>query len=325
VSIRYGRWEDAMVEQLRLHEWTNSEEGQNYLAYFEADMQRKHKVHERMPPGYIIATQNAVLSEAEPIYVSDDICELVDRARETFEPEAVLPGDPFVPAGFALLARPITLKDAPWDEDHPMRATDGTIPVRAISWIAVHNEDLSAGCFWITYYTSAWDEDVTRWGSQELLDRMRREQALSMCHTFQWTWGENPWTDISRISVLRDDVEEEVLARAKDQVRLIQTMWRIAQQFVPVRERAPRGLWRDAKRKGFDQRTINVCKLRRARGGDAEPTGREVSVRFLVHGHWRNQWYPSLSSHRQIWIHPYVKGPEDAPFKLTERAWEFTR
>src|SRR6185503_18607236 len=92
VSIRYGRWEDAMVEQLRLHEWTNSEEGQNYLAYFEADMQRKHKVHERMPPGYIIATQNAVLSEAEPIYVSDDICELVDRARETFEPEAVLPG-----------------------------------------------------------------------------------------------------------------------------------------------------------------------------------------------------------------------------------------
>ncbi len=45
------------------------------------------------------------------------------------------------------------------------------------------------------------------------------------------------------------------------------------------------------------------------RGGDVE-----WSRRWLVRGHWRNQWYPSEQVHRTIWISPYVKGPEDRPF-----------
>lgn len=28
---------------------------------------------------------------------------------------------------------------------------------------------------------------------------------------------------------------------------------------------------------------------------------------------------------RQIWIAPFVKGPEGAPFKMGKRAWEFSR
>lgn len=42
-------------------------------------------------------------------------------------------------------------------------------------------------------------------------------------------------------------------------------------------------------------------------------------------------FFPSLgevgdpSSHRQIWISPFVKGPEGAPFVCKPRAWEFTR
>lgn len=35
--------------------------------------------------------------------------------------------------------------------------------------------------------------------------------------------------------------------------------------------------------------------------------------RWLVRGHYRAQWYPSLKAHRVIWIAPYLKGPEDAP------------
>ncbi len=42
-------------------------------------------------------------------------------------------------------------------------------------------------------------------------------------------------------------------------------------------------------------------------------------------GHKPDQWYPSIQDHRQIWIHPYVKGPEGAPFVVKPRAWEFTR
>lgn len=48
---------------------------------------------------------------------------------------------------------------------------------------------------------------------------------------------------------------------------------------------------------------------------DAEP-GR-YSVRWVVRGHHRAQWYPSLGAHKVIWIAPYVKGSPDAPLKST--------
>jgi hypothetical protein len=37
--------------------------------------------------------------------------------------------------------------------------------------------------------------------------------------------------------------------------------------------------------------------------------------RWIVRGHHRAQWYPSLQAHKVIWIAPYVKGPEDLPLK----------
>lgn len=40
---------------------------------------------------------------------------------------------------------------------------------------------------------------------------------------------------------------------------------------------------------------------------------RDWSHRWLVSGHWRNQWYPSEGVHRPIWIDAFVKGPSDAP------------
>lgn len=43
--------------------------------------------------------------------------------------------------------------------------------------------------------------------------------------------------------------------------------------------------------------------------------GRVFSSRWLVRGHLRNQWYPSMSSHKLIWVPPYVKGPDGAPMR----------
>lgn len=40
---------------------------------------------------------------------------------------------------------------------------------------------------------------------------------------------------------------------------------------------------------------------------------REWRHRWVVRGHWRNHWYPSLKDHRPVWISPYLKGPADAP------------
>jgi hypothetical protein len=73
---------------------------------------------------------------------------------------------------------------------------------------------------------------------------------------------------------------------------------------------------------------VTVITLRRQRHPDHpdhEPGEVEWKWQWVVRGHWRNQWYPSIKQHRQIWVMPYMKGPEDAPIKPVKRAFEFTR
>ncbi len=63
--------------------------------------------------------------------------------------------------------------------------------------------------------------------------------------------------------------------------------------------------------------TVRILRLRRqvrdrspaAEGG----SGREYRHRWTVRGHWRNQWYPSIKTHRPKWIAPYIAGPDDMP------------
>jgi hypothetical protein len=63
----------------------------------------------------------------------------------------------------------------------------------------------------------------------------------------------------------------------------------------------------------------NVVILRRSDDScqsDGSGEAKEFSCQWLVRGHWRQQFYPSTGEHRPLWIEPYVKGPDDKPFKL---------
>jgi hypothetical protein len=54
----------------------------------------------------------------------------------------------------------------------------------------------------------------------------------------------------------------------------------------------------------------------REEGGRSSP-----QVRFPVRGHWRQQWYPRAAVHRPVWIDEFVKGPEDAPFRVPKKVY----
>lgn len=72
---------------------------------------------------------------------------------------------------------------------------------------------------------------------------------------------------------------------------------------------------------------MTVVRLRRPRSAPSDEE-RDVNWahRWIVSGHWRNQWFPSLKTHRQVWIGSYVKGPEDKPLLLRRgRAFELVR
>jgi hypothetical protein len=171
--------------------------------------------------------------------------------------------------------------------------------------------------------------DLTPEGHEPIArDEARRFMPLSLVHQFQWSWGDGwgNWDDPERYDVMAEDSFEAMRERARQQCALIQTAWRIAAQVVRAPERPQRQLWRDANRKGIRHKDVTVIRLRRyAQRVEGDGEGGHLTVRFVVRGHWRNQWYATLQDHRQVWIAPYVKGPEDAPLKLTERAWEFVR
>jgi hypothetical protein len=321
----YHRYEDALIAKLRIHEWYQSYQGQNYLREFFTEMNSKHTPDERLDEGGLVYLQRQMIERAEPVYVSMDVADIIDHARWSWKAEELMPGDPFVPSGFAILPKPIYLEDNPENADKPGSYKEG-VPVRAISWLPMHTEDLSAGCVWIAFYVHVDDDPTDRWNFEEKAE-IRRLSPLMIGHQWQWTWGRNP--EQTPALSYDGETEEQGSLRAWQQAALIQTFWRIGQQIVPVKERAPRGLWRDSKRKGVEHRDIKILLLRRGRDNhEYEPTGRQMRVRSITSGHWKNQPYGRKGEekyYRQIWINPYMRGPENAPLILPERGIEFKR
>jgi hypothetical protein len=111
--------------------------------------------------------------------------------------------------------------------------------------------------------------------------------------------------------------------------RPIQAMWRLMQQTIFTRDQADaaRPTRRRAERASFPERRITVVRLRRpsAPAGDQEHGKVEWTHRWLVSGHWRWQPYGD-GVRRQIWISPYVKGPDDKPLEVRKiRVFELVR
>jgi hypothetical protein len=89
-----------------------------------------------------------------------------------------------------------------------------------------------------------------------------------------------------------------------------------------------KALRRAYARAGRAAPSVRILDLRRQRhvvGGPTEPGGRtfQYSVRFVVGGEtggfWRDQPHgPARTLRKRIWIAPYLKGPEGAPFKGDE-------
>lgn len=328
---KYGRWEDAMIGQARLLEWSASYIGRRFLGTLFGDMNMSHIARNRRDPNMLYALTMRALSQGEPTYVSEHACDLIDVARETFQPEPALGSDVWTPHGFALLARPIFIHDAPVTTDSPWRSTTGDIPIRAISWTSVYSEDRSIGAFWVAYYVDV-DDEVAR--AEELgmdigraavhVEAMRREMPLSMMHLFEWTWGTVPGDLPSELGPVDGETAEETHLRAREQTALAQTMWRIGSQFVPAAERLPRGIRRDVKRRGIDHEHVNVIRLRRRKAGDGEATSGRLTVQHPVRGYWGTRH--RREGPRQVWVDQYIRGDDSLPWKDSSlRAYEFNR
>lgn len=74
---------------------------------------------------------------------------------------------------------------------------------------------------------------------------------------------------------------------------------------------------------------VRVIQLREASTAKPryEDSGEEIhySHRFIVSGHWRNQWYPSQDRHAPKYIPSYIKGPDDKPLIIRDRVFHVAR
>lgn len=112
--------------------------------------------------------------------------------------------------------------------------------------------------------------------------------------------------------------------------RLMCTLWLLVQQKVAVRrpataDRAGRRRWERNTNRPLPE--VTIIELRRPVQTSTEDRGDhgfvDWSHRWIVDGHWRNQWHAKTEEHVPTWIAPYVKGPDDKPLVVKKRinAW----
>jgi len=56
-----------------------------------------------------------------------------------------------------------------------------------------------------------------------------------------------------------------------------------------------------------------------------DATGRVYTHRWVVRGHWRQQWYATIEKHKKVFIPPYLKGPEGAPLLTSPKVYVWSR
>jgi hypothetical protein len=106
--------------------------------------------------------------------------------------------------------------------------------------------------------------------------------------------------------------------------RLLTTWLLMSQPMLSARTRLPadRDVARAYKRQNRPVPDVTLIDLRHVKtptDPDAEHATRTYSHRWVVRGHWRNQAYgPGRSLRRPLFIPSYVKGPDEAPLKLSE-------
>ena len=349
-------WQDAYDAQMGLWRWYRSNGGDEWLGglYQEAVSHANPDFKQALALMYDGETGRLV--DCDPIFVSAEMCQVVDAARHSFEPEPLQLTDLMTPRGFLYFeeelvipdrhGHPLPIKAVAWSQQYSFTAGDrealderinefverskaggraGLGPRHTASEMDAMVADglIDPHGLLVALYADR-DSYMDPSASRSSLPQAQIEAAyrntegtpLVPVHIAPWQYGmtfEGNEVDISGAPT-----------GAKEWWQLLQTSFRLMQQRIAHKgySRPQRARRREAVRLGFPDQEIVIVRLRRERSdepGEASGEEADYSHRFIVSGHWRNQWYPSEKLHRQIWISPYVKGPEDKPLIVRPR------
>ena len=131
--------------------------------------------------------------------------------------------------------------------------------------------------------------------------------------------------------VMRPDVLG-VLPEAGPIIALLGATWLMMQEPKVTTRRETQPAKRDAERAartGASRPLVTTIDLRALRhvheSAALSGSGRRLSVRHLVRGHWRQQYHPSDGTRRPKFIAPYIKGDPSLPLHLTDHVMVWRR
>lgn len=315
-------WEDAYDRQMQVWQFWNDPIGAKFAKGYADSVGHADGSAEGTAMLKLLDLQKDAALYADPIAVDRDMSALARAASETFAPEPLTPTDILTPNGFIWLPEPWYLLDR-HEKRVAYRAmlwnpiTDSPLPDHTRSTLeAVDLDAASTRGVLLAFYSYIGDRD-DYYTDDEVIRDEYLGHPLYLMHVFPWWFGE-PYP-------------KEEPGSWTAPARQAQALFRLMQQTIAVRgrERPPRAARRRAQRAEFPDKYVTVITLRRPHrppepGYEAKTV--EWSHRWLVSGFWRNQWFPSLGLHRQVWIHPYIKGPADKPLEVRSlRAFELTR
>jgi hypothetical protein len=142
-------------------------------------------------------------------------------------------------------------------------------------------------------------------------------------------WGHQGWTEWARLPEVPSDMQEDNTIEGLAALRPFIAASLLMQQKLAVAETGmvSRQVRRHAARRGLPSavKVIRWRKVDRRQRSEDEQALVEWSHRWIVSGHWRNQWYPRFDAHLPIWIAPHQKGPKDKPLVVRETVTVWNR
>lgn len=287
-------------------------------------------------PARYAANRASTLRFCDTYWVDADMLTVVHGAYPGMKPQPLLDSDLPSSHGFVLFEKPIYLTRS--DQivgggvPKPRKGSKAAAAAAAVE-PTVYRMNIR-GLIWRTgarsapklqpgvelfYLSDKWDSKDSLFRDPVIRASQRVPRLVDAAIGF-WAYGE----DAPKLFMGKGTGDDEFFAQ------WLPAFWHIMQTPITAkgREIPDRPLRKSLKRMNLVDQLVTFITLRRSskpRDPDAEATTVDWSHRWLVKGHWRNQWYPSLKANRQVWVHGYVKGPEDKPLLVREKIYQFTR
>lgn len=255
-------------------------------------------------------------------YVDQRFSQLVGAAASSMPPSPIALYDLPTPTGLIYFSEPLL---------------DG-LSQRPAYWIALwglfdnedHSEcDIGLIVWWLIDRETKWVRSgLAASAEKEQIDRdseaqAKRELLPRFCPSFacQVIFGDTRYLD---------DLTDPSPGSPYWMLRYLFATWHIQRQRLTttrlVRPQRP-AVRRLARAGDTTDPVVRVIALRtpesQSAGGTTTP--HEYHHQWIVRGHWRQQWYPTISDNRPVWIPPHLKGPDGAPLLGGEKVYDWRR